>query len=124
MTQFQKLIKIIQEDLVAGEQGYGLEGVFVKMYDNDINTVLTKIRGNFGLLTIEAWWSLVFRTHDGRAAVIFIDLLKGNLQSYANMNFEELFRFIIRSDRWRQLVTGEPGPENGMGPWIPPGGTQ
>ncbi|MFW9817565.1 MAG: hypothetical protein ACFFEW_16710 [Candidatus Thorarchaeota archaeon] len=117
--KFQSLIKIIQLDLTQGSSGIGLEGLYIGMWDADINILFEKIRDKFGLLTIDPWWHLVFRTDDGRGAAIFVDLLKNNTATYATMTFFELFRYIMSSPRWREAITATPGPDNGMGPWVP-----
>ncbi len=114
------MIKLIQDDLALGNSGHQFENAFRSMWDANIDQVLAKIREKFGLLTIDSWWELVFRSPEGRAAVVFIDLIQTQRAAYATMNYLELLKFISRSARWREAITGDPDlVSNGMGPWVP-----
>jgi hypothetical protein len=67
----------------------------------------TGIRTYFGLLRLEEWWYLVFRTHKGRGAYLFLRLLKQKqlLDSDKEISDEDLGDFIANCENWNQAKT-------------------
>ena len=46
-----------------------------------------RIRNSFRLLSLEDWWYLVFRTHGGKGAYLFLKVLKLNLSDLQLWNY-------------------------------------
>lgn len=95
----------------------------------------TKIRFYFGLLRRKEWWYLVFRTHRGSGAYLFLRLLE---KKGVDKPIEDrvLWRFVKDPENWKQAekdsVADEPDDEeeppprntatNNIGPGTAQGG--
>jgi hypothetical protein len=80
------------------------------------------IKDNFGLLSNQSWWRLVFRTTDGRGAYIFIDFVKKEDWDENNRGKlrKKIRKFIMRHEWYlNPPEQSDNTSTRGTGPWIP-----